>query len=87
MTKQLCFCENLLARYVIKAPLDYRIHFEWPIGLDIALQVQPLDSVLTLRTDYVLLPATWGRECPEAPLSNFLVIKRNAHPRLLIIRL
>ena len=87
VTKQLCFCENLLARYVIKAPLDYRIHFEWPIGLDIALQVEPLDSVLTLRTDYVLLPATWGRECPEASLSNFLVIKRNAHPRLLIIRL
>lgn len=72
---------------MIKAPLDYRIDFEWPIGLDNAFQVQQLNSVLTLRTDYFLLPATRGRECPEAPLSNFFVINRNAHLRLLIIRL
>ena len=45
---------------MIKAPLDYRIDFEWPTGLDNALQVQPLNSVLALRQDCCLLPATWG---------------------------
>ena len=82
-----------LARYVIKAPLDYRIDFEWPTGLDNALQVQPLNSVLALRQDCCLLPATsggggGGRECPEASLPKFLVTpNRNAHPSLLIIPL